>query len=372
MFKMPALFKRSQKEKEEKEAGSNNQLLPPVWWRDVVARLSLPMLAGGAAAGVFQFNSETKFVNDWVAGLIAGSFELTYVGLALLQNLPDNLRGRARRIAVGAMTVSMIYNILGGLFARNPDFLKAEIWPSSQLGWRLAFEGMLAVVHGAPLALLAYLTSDLVLHTTVLPVVQPHSNPQPQPQPQFDFGAFADRLREELRAGFEAQLGQMRGAVAEQIAATNRNLETVAADIGNRLTEVQQPQGAVEGALLRTEIAELRTMLETAITKPQPSAVETEALRTEIADLKKAVETAVQSAIRNPQSSEVRPKLRMVESQSPSQNQQQPPQGDPQQYAKALRLYNELGNFAAVGRALGKSENTAKTWVRKAQGLAGD
>jgi hypothetical protein len=150
--------------------------------------------------------------------------------------------------------------------------------------------------------------------------------PEPQ-QLQFDFGAFADKLRAELRASFE-----------EQVIALNRKIETVAAEIGERLAEAQPPQSAVETAILRAEIADLRKLVET---------------------------TAAQSAVRSPQqSAEVRPQLRVVEPQ------QQPPQADPQNYAEALRLYQELGSFAAVGRALGKSENTAKTWVKKAQELA--
>jgi hypothetical protein len=144
----------------------------PDWWRDFLARLPLPMLALGASYGVYQFNYDLQYVPQWVAIVIASSFELTYLGLSVIKDLPSELRLRARRIAQGAVGVSIIYNVLGGLFTRNPQLL-TESYNWGQHTGKIALEFVLAATHGVPLALVAFLVADLVLHTLTRKLLQP-------------------------------------------------------------------------------------------------------------------------------------------------------------------------------------------------------
>src|SRR6185369_3662555 len=89
----------------------------------------------------------------------------TYIGLAVTLNLDASTRRRATTISVGAVVASIIYNTLSAWFYRQPQLLEQ----ASAIAW-LA----LALLHGAPLAWVAYLVSDLLLHsaTPTTPVVQ--------------------------------------------------------------------------------------------------------------------------------------------------------------------------------------------------------
>lgn len=122
-------------------------------WMKVLPVLPLPMLGLAASYGVYFF--AVQFVPVWIAIGEAMAFELTYVGLASMKGLNEKLQKRARRVSLGAVGVSVIYNTLAGAIHQNP-----EIFKDLSLFWFWT----LAVVHGAPLAILAYLVSDLIFH----------------------------------------------------------------------------------------------------------------------------------------------------------------------------------------------------------------
>jgi hypothetical protein len=122
-------------------------------WRGLLAALPLPMLALAASYGVYQY--ALLFVPAWVAITQASAFEATYLGLAALTLVSADQRRRAGRISVGAVIVSILYNSLAGLFHRQPGLL---------VGMPLWGDVILATLHGAPLAWVAYLVSDLLLH----------------------------------------------------------------------------------------------------------------------------------------------------------------------------------------------------------------
>lgn len=124
-------------------------------WRDVLARLPLPMLALAASYGVYSFAA--LFVPQWVAVVQAAAFELTYIGLAVVQGLDAAARRRATLISVGAVVTSVLYNTLAGWFHREPTLFDGA-GPVASLCF--------AVLHGAPLAWVAYLVADLLLHTS--------------------------------------------------------------------------------------------------------------------------------------------------------------------------------------------------------------
>ena len=121
-------------------------------WRAILATLPLPMLALAASYGVYEYSR--LFVPAWVALAQAAAFELTYVGLSVVQVQSDQ-RHRARLISLGAVVVSVSYNTLAGLFHRDPALLEA-----APLGANV----VLSLLHGAPLAWLAFLVADLLLH----------------------------------------------------------------------------------------------------------------------------------------------------------------------------------------------------------------
>lgn len=124
-------------------------------WRGILARLPLPMLALAASYGVYSF--ALLFVPPLVAGVQAAAFELTYIGLAVTTSLDGAQRKRATTISIGAVVASIVYNTLAGWFHRQPALLTA----GGDLAWL-----MFAILHGAPLAWVAYLVADLLLHSS--------------------------------------------------------------------------------------------------------------------------------------------------------------------------------------------------------------
>lgn len=129
-------------------------------WRTILARLPLPMLALAASWGVYSFAA--LYVPTPIAIVQAAAFELTYVGLAITRDLTPEQRKRATGISIGAVVVSVLYNSIDGFFARNPTALAQLPWWGEAIG---------AVLHGAPLAVVAYLVADLLLHSSGTPRV---------------------------------------------------------------------------------------------------------------------------------------------------------------------------------------------------------
>lgn len=118
--------------------------------KHLLPRLALVMLALTAAYGVYEF--QATFTPAWVAFVSAAAFELVYISLSVLET-PD--RRRATMIATTAVAVSVIYNSLAALFTRQPDLLiNTPLWANVAL----------VVLHGAPLAIVAYNLSVLLVH----------------------------------------------------------------------------------------------------------------------------------------------------------------------------------------------------------------
>ena len=148
-------------------------------WRALLSRAPLPMLALAASHGVYSYN--LLFVPPWVALVSAAAFELTYCGLAVVR-LNAGQRLRAQRIATSAVAVSIFYNTLAGLFHRRPELLVAL---------PVGLDLVLSVLHGMPLAIVAYSVAHLLLHEpsglTAIDVKQPAALAKPviaeAPQP---------------------------------------------------------------------------------------------------------------------------------------------------------------------------------------------
>ncbi len=119
----------------------------------VLQVLPLPMLGLAASYGVYFFASQ--FVPYPVAIIEAAAFELTYIGLASMTGLSPSLRTYARIVSIGAVIVSVIYNTIAGAIHQDSTIIQdlSAFW-----FW------LIAVLHGAPLAILAYFVADLIFH----------------------------------------------------------------------------------------------------------------------------------------------------------------------------------------------------------------
>lgn len=121
-------------------------------WREWIGRASLPMLALPASWGVYQFQLIFVGADTYIAVLSALAFELVYIGMAVS---PTRQTRRAMAISVAAVVVSAVYNTLAAAFHLAPALL-ADV--------NLAGVALLALLHGAPLAVLAYAVASHLLH----------------------------------------------------------------------------------------------------------------------------------------------------------------------------------------------------------------
>lgn len=121
-------------------------------YKSIAAIIALLLLAFTASYGVYTFQS--LFVPWWVALASAASFEATYIGIALAPITVQNKR-RAMYISIAAVIVSIAYNSISALFTLNPLLLEQRtLWVDIAL----------SLLHGLPLALVAYLVADLIIH----------------------------------------------------------------------------------------------------------------------------------------------------------------------------------------------------------------
>lgn len=124
-------------------------------YQNVAATLALLTLALSAAYGVYTF--QKLFVPEIVAIISAASFELTYVGLSLAK-LNKTSKTRAVVISLSAVTVSIVYNSISAFFALAPNTLDTSTWFVAMV---------LSILHGLPLALVAYFVADLIIHQRI-------------------------------------------------------------------------------------------------------------------------------------------------------------------------------------------------------------
>jgi hypothetical protein len=105
-----------------------------------------------ASFGVYQFG--LLYVPWYVSLITAAAFELTYVGLSVITIRNSQERDKATWVARGAVFVSVAYNVISGYLHRNPI---------TRFDWWL--EIVFALLHGAPLAIVAYALATLLLHS---------------------------------------------------------------------------------------------------------------------------------------------------------------------------------------------------------------
>lgn len=127
----------------------------PSGFRRIAPLIPLPLLGIPASYGVYHF--ALQFAPTAVAIIEACAFEATYIGLAAATTLGDKQKARARAVSIGAVWVSVLYNsISGALFVRPTLFTDLmENQGGAVIFWALS------ILHGAPLAVLAFLISDL-------------------------------------------------------------------------------------------------------------------------------------------------------------------------------------------------------------------
>lgn len=115
-------------------------------------RIAVACLGFRASFGVYTFAAELV---PWPVALIEScSLELTYIGLTFI-GLEDSDGRRATWIAVGALFVSVLYNTLASALMQD-----GQIFSGLSGFWFW----LVSTLHGAPLAILAYLVSDMLFH----------------------------------------------------------------------------------------------------------------------------------------------------------------------------------------------------------------
>jgi len=194
-------------------------------WRELVSRAALPMLALAASYGVYSF--ALLFVPQWVAITQAAAFELVYIGLAVAR-LTIEQQKRARYISIGAVVVSMAYNSIDGLFHRRPMLLDAPaLW----------LDIALALLHGVPLAALAYLVADLLLHdkpqkVTVLKSIQAVSGDTPAPALALPGANGRPKVAtiDDLLASFQSERKLSREALRQRLQVSDSTFDRLIAD----------------------------------------------------------------------------------------------------------------------------------------------
>lgn len=148
---------RLKEKPEPKEVPAVNFTEPEAWWfifwRRIAPNAPLPLLALPASFGVFFFAKH--FIPTWAAVTEAAAFEFTYIGLTALEGLTEEQRKRAQWVAMAAVAVSVLYNTIAAALHQQPSILN-----DLPLYWLW----IVSLVHGAPLAILAYLVSDLLFH----------------------------------------------------------------------------------------------------------------------------------------------------------------------------------------------------------------
>lgn len=193
-------------------------------WRELVSRAALPMLALAASYGVYSF--ALLFVPDWVAKVQALAFELVYIGLAIAK-LTKEQQKRARRISWGAVTVSIAYNSLDGLFHRRAALLvDPPLWGDVTL----------ALLHGVPLAVLAYLVADLLLHgespqpAIIKPAPMLFGDNAPKVEPVASDGRPAEYTVEQLVEALDLVEPTTRASLRESIGCSDSTLDRLISD----------------------------------------------------------------------------------------------------------------------------------------------
>lgn len=122
-----------------------------------VPKIAMLTLAFGSSVGVYRFS--LLFFEWWIAFIVACSFELTYLGLAVVRaNMTEDARKQAIWLSRSAAGVAMLIVTLDGFFHLRPSLLAVKPW---------YIDLALALVHGIPLPYIAYRMSNLLLHQDV-------------------------------------------------------------------------------------------------------------------------------------------------------------------------------------------------------------
>jgi hypothetical protein len=205
------------------------------WWRDNVtlARIPLPMLSLAASFGVYQFS--LLFVPWWVALAEAFAFEATYIGLSTLRVEDDKQRSRARLISQGSVAVSVIYNSLAAFLHRNPLILDSlDSWS------RIGAEVVLAVLHGAPLAIVAYFVADLLLHEGLKPRTA-------EVKPAIDWTAILNQMSEQFRQDLSTAVDTLRQEMEANAATLHGKVETLGQNLADHVEGSSQRLDTLKG-----------------------------------------------------------------------------------------------------------------------------
>lgn len=309
---------------------------PRLDWRSILARLPLPMLALAASYGVYSY--ALLFVPEPIAIIQAAAFETTYIGLAVTRTLDAAGRRRATAISLGAVTASIIYNTLAGWFHAQPQILIA----AGDIAWLC-----LAVLHGAPLAWVAFLVASLLLHQ----------------QGDLDAQIANDR---QLLASTTADLAIVREsetALRERLASIEASAASDATEVADLRAQLASDKellasGAGDLAVAREETAQLRERLASSAKAVASESTEAAAAR------ERAANADATLADREREIAHLREELAEAREQVMIFGETPPTQARVLAYVR--EQMDEGRALLDIARELGFSESTVRGWVKAA------
>lgn len=161
-------------------------------WRRIFANLPTPTLGIASSYGVYAFNE--MFAPKAVAVVMAAAYEITYIGIAALEDLDEEQRLRGLWIARSAASISFVQNAIAGLFYFIPGLEpRIRAWDFESL---VAFGIIMTILHAAQVWI-AYNSANLTLHQPANQAdwqapkqvtypdptpVNPDSQPEPEPE----------------------------------------------------------------------------------------------------------------------------------------------------------------------------------------------
>lgn len=116
---------------------------------------AMPVIMFGLAASYGVYDYSRHFMPEFFAYVLGGAFEATYIRLGTTKGLRKEERERAKKVSIGAVIISVIYNTVSAKMHTDTGWIHNT---NPFIVW------MLCLLHGAPMALLGYYIVDLLFH----------------------------------------------------------------------------------------------------------------------------------------------------------------------------------------------------------------
>lgn len=135
----------------------NKQLMTKLkgkpWFIVMINMLPNIMIGLSASYGVYHFSSQ--FMPQPFPLIEAAAFEFIYIRLTMMKGLSDKMRTLARRVSIGAVLVSVVYNTISARMYMDSGWMDDS---GQMVFW------IMAILHGLPLAVIGYFVVEVHFH----------------------------------------------------------------------------------------------------------------------------------------------------------------------------------------------------------------